>query len=49
MIKTIKALLIGSATLDLMLEQNHSTFKILPHMNPYYYKLKNYANRDNGE
>ena len=38
--ENIKAILIGSAILDLYIEQTNKSFKILPSLNPYYYKLK---------
>lgn len=43
-LNTIKAILIGSAILDLYMEQNNKSIRMFPSLNYYYYKLKpNYS------
>jgi hypothetical protein len=43
-IKQIEALLIGSAILDLWMEQNNKSIRMFPSLNPYYYKIKKAEN-----
>ena len=44
-INSIKTILIGSAILDIMYEENHINMRIIPSINPYYYKLKKEQNK----
>lgn len=39
-ISEIKALMIGSAILDIWAEENNKKIKFFPSLNPYYYKIR---------